>query len=288
LSPPRHTTGDQAIDPLEARYTRLADILRNLRSVVVAFSAGADSTLVLKVAADVLGPGHLLAVTADSPSVPRAELRDAQRLAAEVGVEHLIIQTTEFQRPEYLANPTNRCYFCKDTLYDHLERVRSVRGFSAIVNGANADDSKDWRPGLQAAGEHAVRAPLAEAGLTKNDVRTLSQRLGLATWDKPASPCLSSRIPYGEEVTPEKLHAIESAEEFLRGLGIRECRVRHHGELARIEVPAAWIPRLADRALAAEIVRRFQELGYAYVTLDLEGFRSGSLNEVIPLRIAGS
>lgn len=266
---------------LDTKHARLEAILRELGSVAVAFSGGVDSALVLRVALDVLGAERVVAVTSDSPSVPRSELEDARDLARLLGAEHMLLATDEFENADYLANPTNRCYFCKTTLYGHIERFVAERGLAAIVNGVNADDLSDYRPGLKAAGEHAVRAPLAEAGLTKADVRALSQRLGLPTSDKPASPCLSSRVPYGEAITPEKLRMIEGAEAFLHELGLRECRVRHHGTLARIEVPPEQIALLADPATARRIDAHFRSLGYQYVTLDLRGFRSGSLNEVI-------
>ena len=203
-------------------------ILRELESVAVAFSAGVDSTLVLRVALDVLGPENVVAVTGRSDSLARAEFDQAVELASAVGAEHVVLDTDEFANPNYTSNPSNRCYFCKTTLYDHMERFIQERGINTIVNGINADDLGDFRPGIQAAKEHAVRAPAAEAGLTKADVRELSRRFGLPTFDKPASPCLSSRVPYGQAVTPEKLRMIEAAEAFLHSLGIRECRVRHY------------------------------------------------------------
>ncbi len=277
-------TSDMKNASLDEKVERMRSILRELESVAVAFSAGVDSTLVLKVAIDTLGPDNVVAVTGRSDSLARAEFDDARKLADAVGAEHVILDTDEFDDPNYTANPTNRCYFCKTTLYTHLERFIAQRGIKAMVNGANADDLGDYRPGHEAAHEHDVRAPAAEAGLTKADVRELSKRLGLPTYDKPASPCLSSRIPYGEEVTPEKLRMVEAAEAFLHDeLGIRECRVRHHNTLARIEVPPEFIPLLADPQNAARIDQHFRSLGYNYVSLDLRGFRSGSLNEVIAL-----
>ena len=260
----------------------MQEILRELESVAVAFSAGVDSTLVLKVAVDTLGPGHVVAVTGRSDSLARAELDQAGRLAEAVGVEHVVLDTEEFENPDYTSNPTNRCYFCKTALFTHLDGFIAERGLAAVVTGSNADDLGDYRPGLKAAREHGVRAPLAEAGLTKKDVRVLSRRLGLSTHDKPASPCLSSRVQYGEEITPEKLRMIEAGEAFLREeLGIRECRVRHHNDVARIEVPSEYIVTVAQPDNAGRIERHFRTLGYAYVTLDLRGFRSGSMNEVI-------
>lgn len=267
---------------LDEKYQRMQQILRELESVAVAFSAGVDSTFVLKVAIDTLGPKNVVAVTGRSDSLARAEFEEACKLADAVGAEHVILDTDEFENPDYTANPADRCYHCKTALYTRLKGFIAERGIKAGVSGNNADDLGDFRPGLQAADEHQVRSPVAEAGLTKDDVRELSKQLGLPTHDKPASPCLASRVPYGEEITPEKLHMIELAEAFLREeMDIRECRVRHHGSLARIEVPPVFIKTLAEPENAARIDRHFRSLGYTYVALDLRGFRSGSMNEVI-------
>jgi uncharacterized protein len=291
-----------AAPPLDEKLRRCHAILRDLRRVAVAFSGGVDSTCILKLAADVLGPANVLAVTGVSSSVAERELDDARALARRIGVEHVLLDTHEFEDPNYLANPTNRCYFCKTELYSRMTELLARRESAAqspcatsvptaeggcatigwtIISGTNADDLGDYRPGLAAAGEHAVRAPLAEAGLTKADVRALSAALGLPTHDKPASPCLSSRVQYGEAITPEKLGMIERAEAMLRELGFRECRVRHHDKLARIEVPAGQIAALAAPELRSKIDAAFREIGYHFVTLDLRGFRSGSMNEVI-------
>ncbi len=267
---------------LDEKYERMQQILRELESIAVAFSAGVDSTFVLKVAIDTLGPKNVVAVTGRSDSLARAEFEEACKLADAVGAEHVVLDTDEFDNPDYTANPADRCYHCKTALYTRLKGFIAERGIKAGVNGNNADDLSDFRPGLQAADEHQVRAPVAEAGLTKDDIRELSKRLGLPTHDKPASPCLASRVPYGEQITPEKLHMIELAEAFLREeMDIRECRVRHHGNLARIEVPPVFIKTLAEPENAARIDRHFRSLGYTYVALDLRGFRSGSMNEVI-------
>jgi uncharacterized protein len=271
---------------LDDKYARLQCILRDLESVAVAFSAGVDSTLILKVAIDALGPRKVVAVTGRSDSLARAEFEEACAIAASLGAEHIVLDTDEFENPDYVSNPTNRCYFCKTTLYTHLNKFIAERGLKAIVNGINVDDLGDYRPGIEAAREHGVRCPAAEAGLTKTDVRELSRRLGLPTHDKPASPCLSSRVQYGEHITPQKLRMIEAAETFLRELGIRECRVRHHDNLARIEVPPEFIPMLAEPDQAARVDAYFRSLGYQYVALDLRGFRSGSMNEVIAFGVA--
>lgn len=255
--------------------------IRDLGRVAVAFSGGVDSTFVLKVAADTLGPDKVLAVTGDSSSLASRELAEAKSLAESFGVRHLLIDPREFEDPNYLANPTNRCYYCKSALYTRMDDILREHDLTAILNGTNVDDLGDYRPGLEAAREHNVLAPCADAGLTKVEIRELSAAMGLPTHDKPAAPCLSSRVQYGESITPEKLRMIERAENQLRDLGFRECRVRHHDNLARIEVPANQIPRLAEPEMRNRIDAAFREFGYAYVTIDLRGFRSGSLNEVI-------
>lgn len=266
---------------LGPKYADLVRILREMRSVIVAFSGGVDSSFVLKVAVEALGCDSVLAVTGRSASVPRGELDAAAAIAAEIGAAHEYADTAEFDDPNYLSNPANRCYFCKDELYGRLSQLAKTRGFHFIVNGVNADDLGDFRPGLTAAREHSVRAPLVEAGVTKAELRAWAAQFDLSVHDKPASPCLSSRIQYGESITPEKLRRIDDAESFLRSLGFRECRVRHHHDLARVEVPPSELARFADAELRATIDRRLCDLGYKYVTLDLRGFRSGSMNEVL-------
>jgi len=266
---------------LEAKLEKMRDILRALKRVVVAFSAGVDSTFVLKVAVDTLGPENVVAVTGESSSLARAEFEQAAQLARVLGVEHVVILTGEFEDPNYLANPVNRCYYCRTKLYSKLEDFIAQHGFNAAVNGINADDYQDWRPGIQAAREHAVRAPCAEAGMTKQDIRALSAQMGLPTCDKPASPCLASRVQYGEQITPEKLQQIERSEALLHSLGFRECRVRHHHNLARIELRPQDMDRAMQPEIRARIEAALREYGYTYVALDLRGFRSGSMNEVV-------
>lgn len=268
---------------LAAKYARLLDALRGMGSVAVAFSGGIDSTFVALAAREALGD-RAVAVTADSPSVPRAEVDEARQLAGLIGIRHVVVQTDEFADPDYVRNDGSRCYFCKSELYSQIETLLPGLGTDTVCSGANLDDAGDYRPGLKAAAEHRVRHPLQEAGFTKAEVRELALARGLPTWDKPASPCLSSRLAPGVEVTRERTARVEAAEIYLRSLGFRECRVRlHEGEMARVEVPAEGLARLADPATRDGLVRRLKELGFRYVTLDLEGFRSGSLNELVPL-----
>jgi uncharacterized protein len=256
-----------------------------LPGVAVAFSGGIDSTLVAKAAAEVLG-SRAIAITADSASVPRSELAEAKKLAAEIGIKHIVVATNEFENPDYLKNDGSRCYHCKSELYSVIEQVLPDLGVAVVASGANLDDMGDYRPGLAAAAEHKVLHPLKEAGFTKADVRALARFWNLPTWDKPAAPCLSSRLAPGLAVTTERTERVEAAEAFLRSLGLRECRVRYHeGDLARVEVPVGEISRLATEDLRSELSREFHRLGFKYVTLDLEGFRSGSLNDLVSLEL---
>jgi uncharacterized protein len=270
---------------LASRERRLYDALSSFDSVIVAFSGGVDSAYLAWVATEVLGPAALC-VTADSPSYPDHHRQLALRIAREFSLHHEFVTTSETEQPEYRANPVNRCYYCKSELYDVLSRLAAARGIAVIVDGSNADDRSDYRPGRQAAREYGVRSPLDEADLTKADIRELSRRAGLPTWDEPASACLSSRIPYNSEVTTEKLQMIERAEAALRDLGFRVCRVRHHDTLARIELGTNELHRALDPDVRERIVRELRAIGYQHVTIDLQGYRMGSLNEGVRLRPA--
>ncbi len=256
-------------------------LLGELAPVLVAFSGGVDSTVLLKLALDELGPGRVLAVTAHGDVHTQEELAAAREAAARLGARHLVIHTKELAIPGFATNPPERCFLCRGTMYGRLVDMARAEGLKTVIDGVNHDDGADYRPGVRAAAARGVRSPLAEAGLSKQEVRALGKRLGLSNWDLPASPCLASRFPYGEEITPAKLRAVAEGERYLKTLGFSDVRVRHHGDLARVEVSGDDIARAAEGSIRRGIVSHLRDLGYVYVTLDLGGFRSGSLNEVL-------
>src|SRR5262245_835740 len=264
----------------QQKYARLVELLGGMGRVVVAFSGGVDSTFLARAAREALGDGALL-VTADSETYPASELEETRRLAELLGMRHEIVRTRELDNPEYTKNAPNRCYFCKQELFERLAPLAAMAGRAQLIYGANMDDLGDHRPGMDAARAKGVRAPLIEAELWKSEIRAQSRRLGLPTWDKPSFACLSSRFQYGDRITPEKLRQIDAAEAFVRELGFREFRVRHHERLARIELAPAEMDRLWTEGRREAILARFRQLGYLYVTVDLAGFRSGSANEVL-------
>lgn len=263
------------------RLNALRSIFQEMGSVLVAYSGGVDSAFVLAVATETLGPERVLGVTGVSESLAPYERNEAADIARQIGARHRELKTDELADENYASNPTNRCYFCKSELFTKLLPLAQEEGLDVVVDGSNADDVGDYRPGMQAGHERGVRSPLQEAGLTKPEIRFLARERGLPIWDKPAAPCLSSRIPYGQRVTPEKLRQIGEAELYLRSLHLRNVRVRHHDSLARIEVPRADMARLLEDGVAEGIVQKLKALGFRHVTLDLQGFRSGSLNEAL-------
>lgn len=266
---------------LQSKYRRLKDLLGEMGSVMTAFSGGVDSTLLLQVAKDVLGD-KVTAVTAVSPTTPRHEWKDALDLANRIGVEHIVVSSKELELSEFVSNPADKCYVCKKSRFGDLVRLAEERGFAFVVDGGNVDDHSDYRPGIRAVQELSVRSPLSEAGLSKKEIRRLSKQLGLPTWNKPAYACLATRIPYGSPITEEKLRQIDAAEDFIRSLIPRvQVRVRHHGEIARIEVEPKAMRTLLKRGVRSSLVDHFKELGFSFVSLDLEGYSTGSLNRVI-------
>ncbi len=264
----------------EEKLKQLKNLFQEMEWALIAYSGGVDSSLVAKIAYDVLGD-RALAVTAVSPSLLPEELAEARQQAVQIGIKHELIETHELDNPNYAANPINRCYFCKSELHDTLKPLAIERGYPYVVDGVNADDLQDYRPGIQAAKERGARSPLAEVGVTKAEVREISRKLGLAWWNKPAQPCLSSRFPYGEAITIPKLQRVGRAEIYLRKLGYQNLRVRSEGDTARIELPPEQIANFVVTTDLPQLVKAFQNFGFIYVTLDLEGYRSGKLNQVL-------
>jgi len=269
---------DQSV---EEKFARLKEIFLSMGKVIVAYSGGVDSTFLLRVGQETLGNENVLAVTALSPLFPDRELAGAKRLAQGMGVKHILIESNELEIEGFSKNPLNRCYFCKRELFGEIQKLAQKEAIFSIVEGSTLDDEKDYRPGKKAIQELGIRSPLREARFTKEDVRELSKALGLPTWDKPSFACLASRFPYGEEISPEGLKMVGEAEDFLFSLGFKQVRVRHYQNLARIELYPEEMSRLMNGSLREKVVERLKKIGYRYVTLDLQGFRSGSMNEVL-------
>lgn len=264
----------------EEKLNKLRGTIKALESVVVAFSGGVDSSLVAKVCYDVLGD-NALAVTARSETYPEYEYEEAKKIAQEIGIPHMTIDTSELGIDGFAQNPPNRCYFCKSELFGKLREIAREKGYKHVADGANLDDTGEYRPGLDAAKELEVRSPLKETGLRKSDIREISRYLKLSNWDKPPYACMSSRFPYGNVITEEKLAVVAAAENYLRSIGLKQFRVRHHDTIARIEVMPDDIPALLHNGKRRDLVKKFKEIGYKYVTIDMEGYRSGSMNEVL-------